>query len=211
MKPLFLASQSPRRATLLSQLGLPFQILSPLIEETTVTGTTKKAITQQTEQNALMKARSVLEMVDKGVIISGDTVVVTKQYHVLGKPTTPQDALGMLKQLVGTLHHVLSAVAVISASPEKISTDHVWTKVAFRNIPLEGLTSYVATKEPLGKAGGYAIQGKGGFLVEHIEGSQSAVIGLPLELVVSLLNSHGIDVWQYWNDYSSGTKLDANR
>lgn len=200
MKPIFLASHSSRRASLLSQLGLKFQVLTPFVEETKVFGTTEAEIIQQTKQNALHKAESVQEMVGEGVIISGDTVIVTQNLQVLGKPATSADALAMLKQLVGTWHRVLSAVVIASANLAQVTVDHAWTTVSFRQVPLKILHHYIATKEPLGKAGGYAIQGKGGFLVTRIMGSPSAVIGLPLELVVSLLSKHGIEIWQYWID-----------
>ena len=200
MKPLFLASQSPRRAQLLSQLGLEFQVLKPSIEETNVLGLTEEEIIKQTEQNALLKGESVLNMIDEGIVISGDTVIMTQDHQVLGKPITPAMALTMLKQLAGTWHRVLSAVAVISTEPYQATVDHVWTTVTFRETSLDVLKKYIATTEPLGKAGGYAIQGKGAFLVTQISGSPSAVIGLPLELVVELLQIHGIKIWQCWTD-----------
>jgi septum formation protein len=200
MKPLILASRSPRRALLLSQLGLTFRVLTPSVEETNVFSVTEKEIIQQTKQNAFRKAESVHKMVDEGIIISGDTVIVTQDFQVLGKPATSAEALAMLKQLVGTWHRVLSAVAVISANLAKVCVDHAWATVYFRRAPLKVLRHYITTQEPLGKAGGYAIQGKGGFLLTQITGSPSAVIGLPLELVVSLLSKHGIEIWQCWTD-----------
>ena len=200
MKPIILASRSSRRASLLSQLGLKFRILTPTVEETMLFGSTEAEIIQQTKQNALRKAESVRDLVGEGIIISGDTVIVTQNFQVFGKPTSSADALAMLKQLVGTWHRVLSAVAVASANPVTVSVDHAWTTVSFRKVPLKILRHYVATEEPLGKAGGYAIQGKGGFLLAQITGSPSAVIGLPLELVVSLLSKHGVEVWHYWTD-----------
>jgi septum formation protein len=200
MKSLFLASQSPRRAQLLSQLGLKFQILTPSSEERIVVGKTEEEIIKQTEQNTLLKAESVLDSVNEGVIISGDTVVVTQDFRVLGKPTTSDEALVMLEQLVGTRHRVLSAVAVVANDQSRVTVDHVWTTVTFRETQQEALKRYIATKEPFGKAGGYAIQSKGAFLVAKLTGSPTAVIGLPLELVVSLLHAHGVEVWQYWKD-----------
>ena len=200
MKSLFLASQSSRRAQLLSQLGLKFQILTPSIEEKIVFGKTEAEIIKQTKQNALLKVESVIDLVTEGVIISGDTVVVTQNNHVMGKPTNFDEAFAMLKQLVGTWHRVLSAVAVTATDQSQVTVDHAWSTVYFRETPLEVLKQYIATKEPLGKAGGYAIQGKGAFLVAQITGSFSAVVGLPLELVVPLLNKHGIEVWQHWDD-----------
>ncbi|MFX0168660.1 MAG: Maf family protein [Candidatus Hodarchaeota archaeon] len=198
MNPLFLASQSPRRAALLSQLGLVFQVLKPKARESRITDSTDVGIIQLAEQNALEKAQSVLDSVQDGLILSGDTMVVTQNNQVLGKPTTAQEALVMLKGLVGTWHRVISAVAVISANTKKARVDHVWTTVTFRKVPIDALKCYIAIQEPLGKAGGYAIQGKGMFLIEKIDGSHSAVIGLPLELVVSLLMDHGVEVWHYW-------------
>ena len=197
MIPLFLASKSSRRAGLLSHLGLTFEIRTPQNQEETLTVGSDDEIINTVCENALQKAFSVLPSIDKGLIISGDTLVVTKQNRVLGKPKTTDEAFRMLQELTGKKHRVISAVAIVDASSKKKRVGHKWTTVTFRKVSDNELQKYVQTQEPLGKAGGYAIQGKGGALIESIEGSYTAVIGIPIELVVSFLTHFGISPSQY--------------
>jgi len=197
MKLLFLASKSQRRSSLLTQLGLQFQVLYPTVEETEISAGTDAQIIKVVQDNALRKAQSVKSTQD-GLIISGDTLVVTKDNQVLGKPQTDEEAIEMLQQLNGTWHRVISAVAVVDTTTEKSSVSHIWSRVCFHNIPLEVIRQYVSTAEPIGKAGGYAIQGLGGFLVENVEGSFTAVVGMPFEILVPLLSEFDTQIWQYW-------------
>ncbi|MFW9934050.1 MAG: Maf family protein [Candidatus Thorarchaeota archaeon] len=194
MKPLFLASNSPRRATVLSQLGLEFTVLKPFYKEIILESGSDDEIVNITGQNALQKALSVRSIINHGLIISGDTLVVTDQNKILGKPKTPDEAFQMLHQLVGRTHRVISAVAIVDVVTEKSKTDYVWTKVTFHSLSDADLHQYLRTEESLGKAGGYAIQGKGRLLVKSIEGSYTAVVGLPIEVVVSLLRHFGIQL-----------------
>ncbi len=192
MKPLFLASNSPRRAALLLQLELDFEVRAPKINERILnTGSDDDIITIVCE-NALQKVLSIISTIETGLIIGGDTLVVTDENLVLGKPKTTDEALQMLDKLVGKTHRVISAVAIVDVSTQERKVGHIWTKVVFRNITREELYQYVLTQEPIGKAGGYAIQGKGSCLIDSIDGSYTAVIGLPMELVVSFLKQFGI-------------------
>ena len=197
MKLLFLASNSERRSSLLTQLGLQFQILSPTVEEIEISAGTDAQIIKTVEDNALRKAQSVQSTQD-GLIISGDTLVVTRDNQVLGKPQTHEEAIDMLQQLNGTWHRVISAVAIIDTTTENASVSHIWSRVRFYNMPLDVIRQYVSTNEPIGKAGGYAIQGLGGFLVEKVEGSFTAVVGMPFEVLVPLLSEFDIQIWHYW-------------
>jgi septum formation protein len=197
MKLLFLASNSQRRSSLLTQLGLQFQVLSPTLEETEISAGTDAQIIKVVQDNALRKAQSVKSTQD-GLIISGDTLVVTRDNQVLGKPQTDDEAIEMLQQLSGTWHRIISAVAVIDTTTEKSSVSHIWSRVCFHTIPLEVIQQYVSTTEPIGKAGGYAIQGLGGFLVEKVEGSFTAVVGMPFEILVPLLSEFDVQIWHYW-------------
>ena len=197
MIPLFLASKSPRRAALLTHLGLTFEIRTPQSQEDILTMGSDDEIVNTVCQNALQKAFSVLPSIEKGLVISGDTLVVTKKNRVLGKPTTTDEAFHMLQELTGKEHRVISAVAIVDASSKKKRVGHKWTTVTFRKASDDELRMYVQTHEPIGKAGGYAIQGKGGTLVQSIEGSYTAVIGIPIELVVSFLASFGLYPRQY--------------
>jgi septum formation protein len=197
MKLLFLASKSQRRSSLLTQLGLQFQVLYPTVEETEISAGSDAEIIKVVQDNALRKAQSVTSTQD-GLIISGDTLVVTKDNQVLGKPQTDEEAIEMLQQLNGTWHRVISAVAVVDTTTEKSSVSYTWSRVCFHNISLEVIHQYVSTAEPIGKAGGYAIQGLGGFLVEKVEGSFTAVVGMPFEILVPLLSEFDVQIWQYW-------------
>lgn len=199
MKRIFLASQSKRRSTLLLQLGLRFETILPQIQETVISTGSDTKIVEIVQSNALRKAQSLLNSVSEGLIISGDTLVVTKGNRILGKPQTHDEAIQMLLSLVDTWHRIISAVAVIDVITRNSLVRHLWTRIRFRKVSDEAIRQYVSTKEPFGKAGGYAIQGKGGFLVDRVEGSYTSVIGLPLELVIELLDEFGVKIWQYWS------------
>lgn len=192
MPPLFLASKSPRRAQLLTHLGFEFTVCAPTDHEVHIRQGTEDEIIKVVNENALQKALSLLPAIDYGIILGGDTLVVTRDNLVLGKPKTVQEALQMLQKLVGTTHRVISAIAIVDATTREIRQGHVWAKVTFRHASDRTLTQYVLTGEPLGKAGGYAIQGQGANLVESIEGSYTAVVGLPAEVVLPLLKEFGI-------------------
>ena len=197
MKLLFLASNSERRSTLLTQLGLQFQVFSPTVKEIEISAGTDAQIIQTVEKNALRKAQSV-RLTQDGLIISGDTLVVTRNNQVLGKPQTGEEAFEMLQQLNGTWHRVISEVAIVDTTTENSSVSHIWSRVRFHNIPPDVIRQYVSTAEPLGKAGGYAIQGLGGFPVEKVEGSFTAVVGMPFEILVPLLSEFDVQIWHYW-------------
>ena len=199
MKPIFLASKSKRRVNILIQLGLQFQILTPTHQENILRHGTDSEIIETVTANALQKARSLTGSLKEGLIVGGDTLVVTKDNHILGKPESTEDAFRMLQKLTGTWHRVVSAVAIIEANSGKYRTNHIWTRVYFRKVSEEAIRHYSSTKEPLDKAGGYAIQGKGGFLVEKIEGSYTNVIGLPVEILLPLLEEFEVKLWQYWD------------
>lgn len=197
MIQLFLASKSPRRAALLKHLGLTFEIRTPHGQEKNLKTGSDNDIINVVCHNALQKAFSVLPTIDKGLIIGGDTLVVTDTNLVLGQPKTSDEAFQMLQGLAGKQHRVISAVAIVDASSKTKRVGHKWTKVTFRKVSDDELRKYVLTREPIGKAGGYAIQGKGGALIESIEGSFTAVIGIPVELVITFLSQFGLQPNQY--------------
>lgn len=199
MVSLYLASTSPQRRELLSQLGIAFKVMSPLIKEDHHSQGFGPTVAHVVRGNAYNKAQKVAARLDEGLVIGGDTLVVTSRGKVLGKPKTLKDALAMLRLLSGTWHRVLSAVAVVDVKSGNHQVRHASSIVFFRKVSDTILQKYVETQEPLEKAGAYAIQGKGGFLVEKINGSYTAVVGLPLELVVELLAEFGIPVWKHWD------------
>lgn len=199
MVSLYLASTSPQRRALLAQLGIPFKVVSPLAKEKHHSQGLSATVAHVVRGNAYNKASEVAARLDEGLVIGGDTLVVTNRGKALSKPINLEDALAMLRLLSGTWHRVLSAVAVVDAKTSDHRVRLASSLVFFRKFSDIVLQEYVETQEPLEKAGAYAIQGKGGFLVEKISGSYTAVVGLPLELVVTLLDEFGVPVWNYWN------------
>ena len=170
-----LASASPRRAQLLRQIGLEFQILPSQINEPSI----GSQPVDTTKHIAYEKAKAVVDQVESGLIIGADTTVVMDQ-EAFGKPSSCQQAVEFLKKLSGNLHHVITGVALLDLNRK---TEVVWsetTSVFFRRLRSEEIKAYVASGEANDKAGAYGIQGKAAAFVERIEGCYFNVVGLPL-------------------------------
>ena len=186
-----LASASPRRAELLAQLGVCFDVLPQAIDETPKSG--EKA-TELSLRLADAKAQSALESAgDAAVLVLGSDTVVSVDDMLLGKPVSADDAVQMLVQLSGRIHRVCTAVSL--ASRESSASGLSETRVRFREITDSEAHAYWSTGEPKGKAGGYAIQGRGAVFVESISGSYSGVMGLPLFETAALLAEFGVPLW----------------
>ncbi len=188
---LYLASGSPRRGELLTQLGLAWERLPAPVPETVRPG---EAATAFVERLARAKAAAGLERRpagDRRPVLGADTAL-DLDGEILGKPAGPADARAMLERLAGRSHRVLSGVAV--ADGERTATAVCTTEVRLRALRPGEAEAYWATGEPVDKAGGYAIQGRGAVLVESIRGSYSGVMGLPLFETAGLLAGFGIDV-----------------
>ncbi|WP_461210723.1 Maf family protein [Desulfocurvus sp. DL9XJH121] len=183
VQPIVLASGSPRRKEMLAALGLEFEVL-PSSEDEPLPDADEDP-DEFARRAALAKGLAVVRQRPEAVVISSDTVVVLDR-EIMGKPENPDQAILMLTRLVGTTHRVVSGCAVFppTGAPELFS---VSTDVTMGPQPLEVLLAYVATGEPMDKAGAYAIQGQGGFLVETISGSYNNVVGLPLHRLVETL------------------------
>ncbi len=187
---LVLASTSPRRQELLRLLGLPFQIVAPTSQEIPTPHFTPL---EQTQQFAREKAESVSKDYPKDLILGSDTVIEIDG-KLLGKPEDMDEAKHMLLQLRGKPHHVHTGVAftqlVGKISIEFVDTATVWLK------PFDDqtLTSYLDSKDSLGKAGAYSIQGAGAKLIEKIEGDYTTVVGLPLLKVAKILEQQGFTI-----------------
>ena len=182
-----LASASPRRSTLLHQLGLDFDVAPANIDESILAG---EAPEIYVERLALAKARAAwaaLEARDVPVLAADTAVILAGR--ILGKPTDEADAADMLAGLSGRSHDVLTAVAVLDAEREAVVLNR--TSVRFRSIQPHEIAAYWRSGEPAGKAGGYAIQGLGAIFVEEIRGSYSGVVGLPLLETARLLAGFG--------------------
>jgi septum formation protein len=184
--PLVLASGSPRRRALLRGLGLRFAVVEPSVDETPRSGEAPQAYARRI---ALDKARKVFREHPGGAVLAADTIVVLRG-RILGKPRGPRDAAATLRQLSGRTHDVFTALAVLSPKGQALRI--VKTRVRFRKLAPRQIEWYVGTREPMDKAGSYAIQGKGGVLVASIQGSHSNVIGLPLGETVQVLRTAGV-------------------
>ncbi|MFC3194132.1 Maf family protein [Marinicella sediminis] len=182
-----LASASPRRRQLLEQLGWQVQVHPVDIDETPAT---HEDAAVYCLRMAEQKVRTAMTQLDQGLpIIASDTTVVLDQ-HILGKPHDNQEAGDMLQRLSGRTHQVMTAVAL--AWQGKVETQISINTVRFAVLEPQLIDAYVATGEPLDKAGSYGIQGMAARWIEHIEGSYSAIMGLPLFETSQLLNKRDI-------------------
>ena len=186
--PLVLASGSPRRRELLSVLDIPFTVVVSNEPEPLLEGIAPR---EQTVQLALRKARAVASTLSRGWIIGADTIVVLDG-EILGKPTDPADAVAMLQRLRGRDHQVFTGIALVNVSSGAEHTMSVPAIVTMREASDDEIAAYVATGEPLDKAGAYGIQGLGGALVAGYEGCFNAIVGLPLCGVAKLLSEAGV-------------------
>lgn len=182
---LVLASASPRRRDLLSQLGLRFTVAAADIDETPLPG---EAADVYVLRLAREKARTVAERFPDTWVLAADTTVALGA-ELLGKPSSPAEAREMLTRLSGRTHAVYTGVALAGRAQE---SRVVRTGVTFRTLSAGEIDWYAHTGEPLDKAGAYGMQGKGSFLVSGIEGSPTNVIGLPLGETLELLMRAGV-------------------
>lgn len=187
---IILASQSPRRRELLTQIGVRgFKVAAPNVDET-VEDNLPPA--QTVEELSLRKARAAAEDADEDdLIIAADTVVAFEG-AVLGKPKDEREAFAMLSGLSGNRHHVYTGVTVMQG--DRVVTQHEVTAVAFRDLEPDEIADYIATGEPMDKAGAYGIQGVGALLVSGIEGDYFNVMGLPVFRLGRILAEFGVDL-----------------
>ena len=189
MKKLTLASASPRRRALLEEWGYGFTAISPDVDEAAVRASSP---TRLAELLAEAKARAARKAVKEGVILAADTVVAVKE-KVYGKPADMAQAANTLRALSGKSHAVITGVCVMDARTGKCRTDHAVSHLKMKKLTEIEIRDYVASGEPLGKAGAYAIQETGDRWVTLKEGSRTNVIGLPEELVRPLLAEAGVE------------------
>lgn len=180
---LFLASNSPRRAALLSQINVSFEHIRVDVDETKQIDETSE---QYVQRLALQKAQAGLKAINaEGIVLGADTIVVADGM-VLEKPKNQVHAQQMMTLLSNNTHQVLTAVALVKQQKEKVLL--VVTDVTFKALSIQEISDYWETGEPSDKAGGYGIQGIAGQFVTHISGSYSAVVGLPLYETAELIN-----------------------
>lgn len=187
--PLVLASASPRRAELLHKLGIPFERIPSDVPETERPDETPR---EHAERLAREKALVVARLRPDAYVLGCDTIVVLDG-EIVGKPRDAEDAVAMLLGLAGRVHTVVSAVAVAAPDGRLVSAAEA-TEVRFRAFDEETARRYVATGEPMDKAGAYGIQGYGSALVAEIHGDYYTVVGLPIRRVLELLEALG---WRY--------------
>lgn len=181
MKKIVLKSSSPRRFELLKAMGYDFEVKVFDVDETLDSNLTPF---ENVKNLGLKKALAGKEFFEDYIQIGCDTIVVFDNL-IYGKPHSEMDAYNMLKKLSGNMHFVMSGLAVIYK--DKIYNDVEISKVYFKNLTDEEIWNYIKSKEPFGKAGSYAIQGIGGKLVDHYEGSLNNIIGLPTEMLEKFL------------------------
>ena len=184
--PLVLASASPRRSDLLRRAGICFEICPANIPEVERPGETPVAFAQRLAHS---KALAVAERIGASpprLVLGADTIVVLNG-EILGKPRDSDHALELLERLTGREHSVVTAVALLTSDTLRARQVAVTSRVEMRTVGREELISYVATGEPLDKAGGYAVQGGARSFVTRIDGSETNVIGLPLDETLALL------------------------
>jgi septum formation protein len=186
-KRLLLASSSPRRRELLMQMGLQFEIVAASVDESLIPGEDPAAYVER-----LAKAKAHAGFRPECVVIGADTSVVVDN-EILGKPCGQTEGVEMLLRLSNRVHQVVTSVAVYDGN--QCLTETVRTAVIFRAIGESEAQAYWRTGEPRDKAGGYGIQGIGGIFARVIQGSYSAVVGLPIEQTESMLRSLNIDTW----------------
>ncbi|MEX0836744.1 MAG: nucleoside triphosphate pyrophosphatase [Gemmatimonadota bacterium] len=197
---LVLASASPRRRDILRQLGLEPEVRPADVDERLLPGEDPG---EHVRRLAREKAARVLEFEPDALVIAGDTVVV-RDGEVLGKPADPDEAVAMLVSLSGKTHQVLSGLALARADRAVDAVTR--TSVCFRTFDQGTARGYVATGEPMDKAGAYGIQGLGAALVEGVEGDYYSIVGLPVAVLLQLFEQMG---WRY--DFGGLRAIDPTR
>ena len=184
--PLVLASGSPRRRELLTQAGVAHEVIKPEIDERTRPGESPLDMTLRlAREKAIAVAQRVGPTPRRHVLGSDTTVVLDGE--IIGKPRDAEDAVRLLQRLLGRTHRVVTAVAIVDSQSGHVVDCVVESRVTMRSESETAIRKYVATGEPLDKAGAYAIQGRGAWLVDSFEGSRTNIIGLPVEETLALL------------------------
>ena len=187
---LILASKSPRRSALLRQAGLSFKVIPSNIDETLIP-LSQTAPDEYVLKLAEAKAGDISGKNPESWVIGADTIVLLEN-DILGKPHSVRDARQMLNRLSGKTHQVLTGYAISCAANGRLFSETVTTQVRFKDLAEKEIEWYIHTPEPFDKAGAYAIQGLGAFLVKRISGSYTNVVGLPLCEVIDFFIREGL-------------------
>ena len=190
--PLILASASPRRRDLLARAGVPFEVHPADIPEEAHPGEAPVAYAQRLARAKALTVAGRVGRRPRRLVLAADTIVVIDG-EVLGKPRDADDAVRLLTRLIGRRHRVVTAVALTATDTLEVQCAAVESDVVMRPADAQEVRAYIATGESLDKAGAYAAQGEGRRFIERIEGSESNVIGLPLEETLALLRAAGLN------------------
>ena len=190
MKTIILASASPGRKELLKKTGLKFKVEPSNYEENISPELEPHELAKSL---SLEKAKLVAKNHKNALIIAADTFIVLED-KILGKPRTETEAKKMLETISGRQHSVITGFAIMDTEDHKVLSESVETKVYIRKLTSNEIAAYVKSKEPLDKAGAYAIQGLGSVIVEKIEGDYFNVIGLPLSALTESLKEFGVRI-----------------
>jgi septum formation protein len=193
MGRLILASASPRRAELLRQLNLDFEVIVSNAPEEIPAGPVNPG--QLVMNLAARKVREAAANTGPDALLIGADTVVVLDDRILGKPADSAAAMRMLADLSGKRHRVFTGLALYQPLTDRLIRDYVMTEVSLRELSRAEITAYVRTGEPLDKAGAYGIQGLGAALVEGINGCYFNVVGLPLSKLVTMLKAFEVTVW----------------
>lgn len=186
---LVLASASPRRSDILIALGLVFDVVSPEVDESRHPDENPQAYVER------LAREKALAVSGPGLVVVGCDTVVVHEGRLLGKPAHPEEARAMLRRLQGDRHEVVTGLAVAGHEDGPVAYSAVdVTEVVFLPMTDDEIVDYVASGEPMDKAGGYALQGAGGLHVEAVHGSPFTVIGLPVHLLPRLLGRFGLHI-----------------
>lgn len=190
MRKIILASASPQRKEILRKTGLNFSICTSDYKEDINLSLKPRALAKFLSRK---KAETVAHKYKNAIIIAADTFIVFKN-RLLGKPHTDKEAEKMLNMLNGKAHSVITGFTIMDTASKKILSRSVETKVYFKKLGRKEINAYVRSKEPLDKAGAYAIQGLGSVFIERIDGDFLNVVGLPLLALTESLKKFGITV-----------------
>ena len=179
---LILASRSPRRAEILAAVGWPYDVMVAGVDESV---RADESPIEYVQRLAVTKASAVAKKLEEGLVLGADTTVVIED-QILGQPVDDDDARRMLKMLSGRWHEVLTGVALIRSETAERVVDHETTRVRFAELTGDEIDWYIASREPLDKAGAYGVQGRAALFVEEIQGDYFNIMGLPIRLVYEL-------------------------
>lgn len=188
---LILASGSPRRTELLSRMGIQHIVVPSTVDERQIIADHPRTFAMRA---AYAKARDVAARSPKGAWVLAADTVVTHKLLLYGKPDDAHDARRMLRALSGETHEVITALALTQGGTETTQLQAATTRVCFKQLSEQDINAYIATGEPMDKAGAYGIQGHGGELVDYIVGDYYNVVGLPCRLLMTMLEDAGLEI-----------------